>query len=165
MKNVEIICHLTEFEREEELTTEDNLLIKEAKAVAKDAYAPYSHFRVGAAVLLDNGIIVRGNNQENASYPIGLCAERVAIFSAGANYPGVGIKAIAVTASSDEFTISKPVPPCGACRQAIAEYEHRYKKNIKLIMTGESGKIIVADSIDSLLPLQFKGDDLKRSKK
>ncbi len=165
MKHVEIVCLLTEFDNPVELSAEDKLLIEEAKASAKDAYAPYSHFQVGAAVLLENGIIVKGNNQENASYPVGLCAERVAIFSAGANYPGVPIKAIAITASSHEFKIDKPVPPCGACRQAIAEYENRYKKNIRILMTGETGNIIMAESINSLLPFQFKGEELKTIKK
>ena len=161
MKNVQIICNLTEYENQDELISDDIRLIIEAKASMNDAYAPYSHFHVGAAVMLDNGIIVRGNNQENASYPIGLCAERVAIFAAGANYPGVTISAIAVSASSEHFHIDKPIAPCGACRQAIAEYEHRFKKNIRVIMTGEIGKVITTDSISSLLPFQFTGDDLK----
>ena len=161
MKNVQIKCDLTEYETQEELNGEDNQLINEAKASMKDAYAPYSHFNVGAAVLLDNGVIVRGNNQENASYPTGLCAERVAIFAAGANYPGIALKSLAVCASSEHFHVDKPVAPCGACRQAIAEFEHRYKKNIRMIMTGEKGKVITADSISSLLPFQFNGDDLK----
>jgi cytidine deaminase len=126
----------------------------------KAAYAPYSHFNVGAAVLLANGKIVKGNNQENASYPVGLCAERVAIFSAGANYPGIPVEAIAVIATSDHFHLDRPVPPCGACRQAIAEYEHRYNKKIKMIMAGETGKVLLSESIENLLPYQFNADDL-----
>ena len=165
MKNVEILCHLTEYENQDELNADDRYLISEARSSMNDAYAPYSHFLVGAAVLLENGKIVRGNNQENASYPIGLCAERVAIFSAGANYPGVAIKAVAVSATSEKFHIDKPIAPCGACRQAIAEYEHRFKQNIRMIMTGESGKVITADSVGSLLPFQFNSDDLKSKKK
>lgn len=161
MKNVEIVCRLTEYESQENLNEEDSRLLAEAKLSMKDAYAPYSHFHVGAAVLLENGIILKGNNQENASYPIGLCAERVAIFAAGANFPGIKIKAIAISASSGQFIVDKPITPCGACRQAIAEFEHRYKKNIKIIMSGESGKVITSDNISSLLPFQFNGDDLK----
>ena len=111
-------------------------------------------------MLLENGIVMRGNNQENASYPIGLCAERVAIFAAGANYPGVKIKAVAITAQSDLFHIDKPITPCGACRQAIAEYEHRYHGPIRMIMVGETGKVLVADSISQFLPYQFTADDL-----
>jgi cytidine deaminase len=161
MKKIEIVSHYTEYDRSEELSKDEQMLLAEAKASMNDAYAPYSHFHVGAAVLLDNGVIVKGNNQENASYPVGLCAERVAIFSAGANYPGIGIKALAVAARSDNFTVDKPVPPCGACRQAILEYEHRYKKKIRMLMSGESGKVIVTDTIENLLPFQFNADDLK----
>ena len=161
MKQVEIICSLSEFENEEELSADDRRLINEAKLSMNNAYAPYSDFFVGAAILLENGTIVRGNNQENASYPIGLCAERVAIFAAGANYPGVKIKSLAVAARSNRFNVNSPVPPCGACRQAIAEYEHRFDKSIRIIMTGSSGKIIVSESIGNLLPLQFNSDDLK----
>jgi cytidine deaminase len=165
MKPVDIACHLTEYENLEELSAEDRNLVIAAKESARNAYAPYSQFLVGAAVLLDNGNIVRGNNQENASYPIGLCAERVAIFSASANFPGIGFKTIAVTAFSDQFSINKPVPPCGACRQAIAEFEHLYGNQIRVIMTGESGKILIAETISALLPFQFNGDDLKTKKK
>ena len=106
-----------------------------------------------------------GNNQENASYPLGLCAERVAVFAAAANYPGVKIKAIAIAASSKEFRINKPVTPCGACRQAIAEYEHRYKSPIRILMAGESGKVLIADSVKEFLPYQFTADDLKKNAK
>ena len=165
MKYVEIFSRFTEYESQAELNEEDNRLIIEAKESMKNAYAPYSHFHVGAAVLLENGIIQRGNNQENAAYPTGLCAERVAIFAAGANFPGIPIKMIAVTASSKQFHVDKPVAPCGACRQAIAEYEHLHKKNIRVIMSGETGKVIAADSISSLLPFQFNGDDLKTKDK
>lgn len=161
MKKVEIACSITEYNSPEELDSKDQALIKEARASMNKAYAPYSHFHVGAAILLENGVILRGNNQENASYPIGLCAERVAIFAAGANYPGVKIQALAITAMSDQFQVDKPITPCGACRQAIAEYEYRYKQNIRLLMTGESGKVMEADSIRQLLPYQFNADDLK----
>ncbi len=161
MKKLEIHCNLDEYENQDELSAEDRNLIQEAKASMNKAYAPYSHFHVGAAIMLENGIILRGNNQENASYPIGLCAERVAIFAAGANYPNVKIKAMAITANSDLFHVNTPITPCGACRQAIAEYEHRYEQEIKVIMTGEAGKVLVASSIANLLPYQFNADDLK----
>lgn len=164
MKKVEIACSVTEYDSPEELEINDSSLIQEARASMNKAYAPYSHFHVGAAILLENGIILRGNNQENASYPIGLCAERVAIFAAGANYPGVKIKALAITAMSDQFLVDKPITPCGACRQAIAEYEYRYKQNIRILMTGESGKVIEAESIRQLLPYQFNADDLQLKK-
>src|SRR6188768_1753604 len=108
MKKVEIVCHLTEFDSPGELTSEESQLLSEAKKSVKNAYAPYSNFYVGAAVLLENGKTIIGNNQENASYPLGLCAERVAIFSASAQYPGIPLKAIAITATSDNFSIDKP---------------------------------------------------------
>lgn len=161
MKKVEIACRIVEYDLIEELGNADRNLLQEAQASMNKAYAPYSHFHVGAAILLENGVILRGNNQENASYPIGLCAERVAIFAAGANYPGVKITALAITAMSDHFLVDKPITPCGACRQAIAEYEHRYQQNIRILMTGESGKIMEAESIRQLLPYQFNADDLK----
>lgn len=160
MKKVNINSEFFEFDSISELPLEDQKLVQEARQSVNKAYAPYSRFQVGAAVLLENGTVMRGNNQENASYPIGLCAERVAIFAAGANYPGVKIKAIAITALSDQFNIDKPITPCGACRQAIAEYEHRYHGPIRLIMVGEAGKVLVADSITHFLPYQFTADDL-----
>ena len=161
MNQTEWVSKFSEFNSIQELNEEDRKLIEQARKSVMSAYAPYSRFSVGAAVLLESGHIMLGNNQENASYPIGLCAERVAVFAAAANYPGVKIKAIAITAMSKQFLIDKPITPCGACRQAIAEYEHRYKNPIRLIMTGESGKILVADSIVHFLPYQFNGDDLK----
>ncbi len=161
MKKTVIESEFFEYGSVDELSDEDKKLVAEARDSVKNAYAPYSHFHVGAAVMLDNGTIVKGNNQENASYPIGLCAERVAIFAAGANYPGIKMKAIAITASSNQFLIDKPVAPCGACRQAIAEYEHRYKTPIRLILLGESGKVLVTEGIKNFLPFMFDGDDLK----
>ena len=161
MKKVEIISHFIEYDDVKELSEEDQNLVLAARQSVSKAYALYSRFQVGAAVSLANGVIMRGNNQENASYPIGLCAERVAIFAAGANYPGVKIRAIAVTALSDQFLIDKPITPCGACRQAIAEYEHRYHGQIRLILVGETGKVLVADTIKQFLPYQFTAEDLK----
>lgn len=161
VKNIEIKSVFSEYDSVEELSPEDKKLVQEARLSVNKAYAPYSRFQVGAAVLLANGKILRGNNQENASYPIGLCAERVAIFAAGANYPDVKIQAIAVTALSDQFLIDRPISPCGACRQAIAEYEHRHHGPIRIILVGESGKVLVADTIRQFLPYQFNADDLK----
>ncbi len=164
MKKTQVQSEFFEFDSVDELSAEEKKLTNEARKSVNNAYAPYSHFHVGAAVLLENGVTVCGNNQENASYPIGMCAERVAVFAAGANYPGVKIKAIAITASSKEFLIDQPVAPCGACRQAIAEYEHRYKQPIRLILFGEHGKVLVSESIKNFLPYMFDGDDLKARK-
>jgi cytidine deaminase len=119
------------------------------------AYAPYSNFTVGCALLLENGEIVTGNNQENAAYPSGLCAERVAIFAAGAQYPGVAVLKLAITASPKDDSFHKPVPPCGACRQSIAEYENNQDKDIELYFMGAAGKVMKSHSLRDLLPLVF----------
>jgi len=139
----------------DELNNKDQILMKAAIKARQDAYAPYSNFNVGAAVLLENGVIVEGNNQENASYPSGLCAERVAVFYAGAKFPGIRIKAIAISAASATHEVSEPAAPCGNCRQAISEYEFRQGDPIKILLMGETGSIIECDSLADLLPLGF----------
>lgn len=138
-------------------------LLTFAVASRKNAYAPYSNFHVGAAVLLDNGEVVIGNNQENASYPSGLCAERVAIFHAGAKYPNIAIKAVAISAASKAYVVDRPAAPCGNCRQAIAEYEHKQKSPIKIVLQGEKGDILVCNAISDLLPLSFDSTFLSES--
>lgn len=143
-----------------ELTNDDRLLLERADEAAASAYAPYSNFKVGAAVLLNNGIIVTGSNQENAAYPSGLCAERVALFAAGASFPASFVSTIAVSALHDSSEMPHPVSPCGACRQVMAECENRYQKNIRLIMIGASEKIIVIDSVKILLPFIFNSASL-----
>ena len=127
----------------------------QAIAIRKTAYAPYSRFRVGAALLLDNGKVVLGSNQENAAYPSGLCAERVAIFHAGAVYPNARIVKMAITAASDTNTTTAPIPPCGACRQSIAEYESKQEYPIEIYFMGETGTIHKSDSLKNLLPFTF----------
>lgn len=130
-------------------------LFEKAIEVRKNAYAPYSHFQVGAAILLDNDQTIIGSNQENAAYPSGLCAERVAIFSAGALYPTSKIKTMVITATSIIASNNDPIPPCGACRQTIAEYEIKQEQPIAIYFMGSTGKIILAHSIKDLLPLMF----------
>lgn len=137
------------------LPKEIHNLMQEAIAIRKKAYAPYSNFKVGAALLLDNGKIVLGSNQENAAYPSGLCAERVAIFQAGTLYPKAQIISIAVSAASDRTPTTKPIPPCGACRQSIAEYEIKQTQNIAIYFMGESGPIYQSESLQNLLPFLF----------
>ena len=137
-------------------------LLAAAQTAQRHAYAPYSNFKVGAAIWLDNGKIVTGNNQENAAYPSGLCAERVAVFAASSQYPDAVVKAIAITAHSEDFIISAPISPCGACRQVLAEYEYKSGTDIKLILTGETGKVWVIKSIRSLLPFTFDASNLKK---
>ena len=126
-----------------------------AQQARENAYAPYSHFKVGAAILLSSGEITIGSNQENAAYPSGLCAERVAIFHTGALYPNQEIKAIAITASSPSQVLSEPVGPCGACRQSMAEYEQKQDAPIAVYFMGETGKIVGVSKVLDLLPLGF----------
>ena len=144
----------------EELIQVDRELMQAAIEARKKAYAPYSGFSVGAAVLLENGEVIRGSNQENAAYPSGLCAERVAVFYAGANYPGVKINTIAITAASKNFTVEKAAVPCGSCRQAISEYEVKQESPIALFLMGEKGKVLQCSAIGDILPLAFTSNDL-----
>lgn len=152
----------TEFDGTSKLNADDVLLLKEAWQICDSAYAPYSNFHVGAALRLANGLLFRGNNQENAAYPSGICAERVAVFSAAALHPGVAIETIAVVARTEVFNLTTPVTPCGACRQVIAEYEMLAGKPIRIILQGNSDKIWVLEGIANLLPLMFHGTELKK---
>jgi cytidine deaminase len=145
-----------------QLADEDRTLLKDAWEACESAYAPYSNFHVGAALRLANSLIFRGNNQENAAYPSGICAERVAVFSASALYPGVAIQSIAVVAKTDVFNLSTPVTPCGACRQVIAEYELLSGYPIRILLQGNTEKIWILDGIANLLPLMFHGGELKK---
>lgn len=150
-----------EYESASDLNADDKKLLDEAVKAASSAYAPYSHFNVGAAVLLDNGEIVCGSNQENAAYPSGLCAERVALFYSGAQYPHVKVHTIAVVAFTQNATPAHSISPCGDCRQVMAEYEHRHQKNIRLIMVGDAGRIYIFNSVKALLPFMFNSNSLK----
>ncbi len=150
------------FQSATDLEQSDLELLQAAQGAVDSAYAPYSNFYVGAAVLLENGKIVLGNNQENAAFPSGLCAERVAIFHASATYPNIAIKAIAVTCKAKNNIINVPLSPCGGCRQTISEYENRYAKKIRMIMSGETGQVYVSESIESLLPLMFNAKFLPK---
>jgi cytidine deaminase len=155
MKEITINTVFSVFESKNELPQEIQSLMQQAVDIRKNAYAPYSKFRVGAAILLDNGKIVVGSNQENAAYPSGLCAERVAIFQAGSLYPEAKILKMAISATSDEKPVLEPIPPCGSCRQSIAEYEIRQETPIDIYFMGESGLIYRSDSLRNLLPFMF----------
>lgn len=155
MKQVNINAIFTVFQNKEELPQEIQALMVHAIEIRKKAYAPYSKFRVGCSLLLDNGEIVKGSNQENAAYPSGLCAERVAIFQAGALYPDAKIIKMAITAASDTNQTKSPIPPCGACRQSISEYEFKQNSPIEIYFMGETGEVYKSDSIKNLLPLTF----------
>ena len=155
MKEINIKTTIAVYNGISDLPNEIQSLMNQAIEVRKKAYAPYSKFRVGAAILLDNGKIVLGSNQENAAYPSGLCAERVAIFQAGAIYPDAKMTKLAITAASDTNPTLSPIPPCGACRQSIAEYEFKQDTPIEIYFMGESGEIYKSNSINNLLPLSF----------
>lgn len=155
MKDINITSQLSVFDSITKLPIAIQNLMEEAIAVRKKAYAPYSKFRVGAAIILDNGKIILGSNQENAAYPSGLCAERVAIFQAGSIYPKAKILKIAISAASDTSTTSAPIPPCGSCRQSIAEYEIRQKTAIEIYFMGETGAVYKSASLKNLLPFMF----------
>lgn len=155
MRKIQITTPAIVFNDMSELSSEDKSLMDEAIEARKKAYAPYSKFSVGAALLLENNEIVTGSNQENAAYPSGMCAERVAIWKAGSEYPNVKILQLAISASSSINTVDKPVGPCGACRQSLSEYEIKQKQVFSVLFMGEVGKIIKTASLDSLLPFSF----------
>ena len=134
-------------------------MIEKARAIMSFAYSPYSKFKVGAAVLLDNGAIIKGNNQENAAYPSGLCAERVAIFYANAQYPERTIRAIAIAALTSSGFTEEPIPPCGSCLQVMLESEKKSNSSIQVLLYGQN-KITSADSIKQFLPINFTNDML-----
>lgn len=139
----------------------DAVLLERARVVTATAYAPYSNFQVGAVALLANGEIVQGSNQENASYPVGLCAERVLLSAISSIHPQTQIKTIAISYHNLKGKSNSPISPCGICRQTLLEYEMRQKHPIRLIMGGMDGKVFVIPNAGMLLPLSFTGDDLK----
>lgn len=161
MERRKISFDLLVYDALDELSPSEKTLMQIAEEARENAYAPYSKFMVGAAVLLANEEIVIGNNQENASYPSGLCAERVAIFQAGAKYPKVAIKSIAISVSSKTHIVQRPAAPCGNCRQAIVEYEQNQDSPISILMRGVSGKIFKCESLQDILPLAFGSSYLK----
>jgi cytidine deaminase len=143
-----------------ELKKEDADLLTKARAVTRQAYAPYSNFFVGASAKLNNGEIVSGTNQENASYPVGICAERVLLGNAATLYPGVSIDTMAISYDSKEVKSDHPISPCGMCRQSLLEYETRTKQPIRLILAGQEGNIYIIKTIQFLLPFAFNSSEL-----
>lgn len=143
------------FENKNELSQEQINLLEEAESACQMAYAPYSNFKVGAAVLLENGEIIKGNNQENAAYPSGLCAERVALFAAKANFPSSNVIRIAIVSDGDLIKLQQFLTPCGACRQVMAEVQNVQKDTFEIILKNPNGSIITFDQVDDLLPLIF----------
>ncbi|WP_379088942.1 cytidine deaminase [Pedobacter sp. UC225_65] len=144
----------------DELSETDQMLCNKAKDALASSHSPYSKFKVGTAILLDDNQIVLGSNQENVAYPSGLCAERVALFTIGANYPGAVIKSMAITAQTENFKIENPVTSCGACLQVMAEYEKKQNKPIDVLFYCIDGAIIKVKGVKSLLPFVFVEDRL-----
>ncbi|MFI5188426.1 MAG: cytidine deaminase [Chitinophagales bacterium] len=143
-----------------ELSKDYQYLLNEARKATGNAYAPYSGFYVGAAAILSNGKIVTSGNQENASYPVGICAERVLLSSVSSFYPGIAIETIAISYESKTVKSDHPISPCGMCRQALQEFEGRMGKPIQLILGGMEGKIYIINSASLLLPLAFTSEEL-----
>lgn len=155
-KNIEIEVY--EYSMEE-LSAADQKLLNCAREAARNAYSPYSGFHVGSAVMMENGEIVKANNQENAAYPSGLCAERVALFYAASNFPGIPVKVVAISGTDHENILLPLVKPCGACCQVLSEYEDLAGSPIRVILDGSIG-ITVIEGIDNLLPFRFTRNDL-----
>lgn len=155
MKKIELKTQITIFDNIEELPNLVKGLMKKAVEAKQNAYAPYSKFKVGAAMLLEDGSMITGNNQENAAYPSGMCAERVAIWKVSSDFPHKKILKLAISASSSSQILKEPVAPCGACRQTLSEYEIKQKAKIEVYFMGEEGEIIKTDSVLDLLPIAF----------
>jgi cytidine deaminase len=161
-KSLRIAIELEEFSSAEKLNSADRQLLEKARSARSNAYAPYSDFFVGAAVRLEDGTIVTGNNQENAAYPSGICAERTALFYAASQYPNSKVISLAISCNSKSAEVNIPLSPCGSCRQVISEYETRQESKIRILMAGESGSVLACDGIDHLLPLRFKGEFVRK---
>ena len=158
MKEIQITTPIQVY-KPEELPEEDRELVEIAKQMTLSSYSPYSHFKVGAAIRLRDGQIFKGSNQENAAFPVGLCAERVAFFAAGANAPKVPPVSIAIAAQTGGKFTETPVAPCGSCRQALLETEIRFQQHIRIVLYGRES-IWVVRSVRDLLPLTFDGSQL-----
>ncbi len=163
MKKETIHFDYSVFDTSDELAANDKTLLEAAREATANAYAPYSNFLVGAVAKLQNGETVSGTNQENASYPVGICAERVLLSTAATMFKDVPIETIAISYNNVNGDSSNPVSPCGMCRQALREYEERTEHTIRLILSGKSGKVYVIDNVSQLLPFSFGKKDLDSS--
>ena len=161
MKEKKFEFNYTVYENIDELPAEQKELLEEAREITQHAYAPYSRFQVGAIAKLANGETVKGSNQENASYPVGLCAERVLLATVSSLFPKIPILSIAISYKSEEQKSDHPISPCGICRQALQEYEGRNKGPLQLILGGIEGSVYVIDSASKLLPLAFTSEELR----
>ncbi|HEV2479014.1 MAG TPA: cytidine deaminase [Puia sp.] len=157
----EFTLRYEEYGSDAELAAADAELLAAARKVTVHAYAPYSHFRVGAAARLANGVVITGTNQENASFPAGICAERTLLSVAGAQHPGLPIEALAISYHNEKGVSDRPISPCGICRQSLQEFEQRTGKAMRVILGGETGKVIVLERSGLLLPFAFSADELR----
>ena len=160
-ENLKLEVNYSVFQNTNDLSEQYQALVDAAKKATFDSYAPYSNFNVAAVAKLVNGEIVAGTNQENASYPAGLCAERVLLSSAATLYPGIAIESMAISYNNNNGESNHPISPCGICRQSLVEYEERTKHPIRLILSGMEGKVFVINTAGLLLPLSFGSADLK----
>jgi cytidine deaminase len=149
------------FSSDNELDSDDSALLHQARNATSRAYAPYSNFFVGAVAKLNNGALVFGSNQENASFPVGICAERVLLSSVSSLYPGVAIETIAISYDNRSGESNQPVSPCGVCRQTLLEYEQRQQRPIRLLLSGMEGEVYMIERASMLLPLSFTSEDMK----
>lgn len=144
------------------LSKEDAFLLQQARSITAQSYAPYSKFHVGAAALLTNGEVITGTNQENASYPVAICAERVLLSALSSRYPGVAVTTMAISFHNHKNNKSRhPISPCGMCRQALVEHQFHFRQVIRLILSGQEGEVYVIRDASSLLPLGFSADDMQ----
>jgi len=157
----EFLVRYEEYGSAQELPEADAALLALAQKTTADAYAPYSRFRVGAAARLVNGEVITGTNQENASYPVGICAERTLLSVAGALYPNVAIDTLAVSYHSERGNSDRPISPCGICRQSLQEFEQRTGRAMRIILAGQTGKVHLLEGSETLLPFAFTNDELK----
>ncbi len=161
MTKKEIQFAYEEYDSIEDLDKSSAALLAKARLVTSTAYAPYSNFHVGAVALLTNGETINGSNQENASYPVGICAERVLLSALSSLYPNTAILTLAISYDNLNGESNRPVSPCGLCRQSLLEFESRFKHPIRIILSGMEGKVQVLANAASLLPMSFNNDDLK----
>jgi cytidine deaminase len=160
MQNKEYRFSYEVYESADELNREDAGLLKEARAVTQKAYAPYSHFSVGAVARLENGQLVSGTNQENASFPAGICAERVLLSTSSSLYPGVSIDTLAVSYHNENGPSDRPISPCGICRQSLQEFEQRTGRPVRLLLSGQEGRVYIIPQASLLLPFAFTSEEL-----
>jgi cytidine deaminase len=161
MKETKFEFNYKVYDSIDELSEQEQWLLNEAREVTANAYAPYSHFQVGAVARMANGEIITGSNQENASFPVGLCAERVLLASASSVFPRVPVDVIAISYKGEGHASDHPISPCGICRQSLQEFESRLGHPIKLILGGMTGVVYVIDNAKALLPLAFTSEELR----